>query len=48
MQLNESLAKVDQTLDSTVKKIEKQAKEIVNQELKIETSQGQKSMLAAS
>ena len=38
MELNETLAKIDLTLDSTVKKIEKQAKEIVNQELKIELS----------
>ena len=39
MELNETLAKIDLTLDSTVKKIEKQAKEIVNQELKIELTQ---------
>ena len=38
MELNETLAKIDLTLDSTVKKIEKQAKELVNQELKIELS----------
>ena len=38
MELNETLGKVDLNLDSTVKKIEKQAKEIQNQELKIETS----------
>ena len=44
MELNETLQKVDMTLDSTVKKIEKQAKEIVNQELKIELSSGPKSM----
>lgn len=30
MELNETLAKIDLSLDSTVKKIEKQAKEIVN------------------
>jgi hypothetical protein len=36
MELNETLTKIDLSLDSTVKKIEKQAKEIVNQELKIE------------
>ena len=30
MELNETLTKIDLTLDSTVKKIEKQAKEIVN------------------
>jgi len=38
MELNETLGKVDLTLDATVKKIEKQAKEIMDQELKIETS----------
>ena len=38
MELNETLGKVDLTLDGTVKKIEKQAKEIMDQELKIETS----------
>ena len=43
MELNETLAKIDLTLDSTVKKIEKQAKEIVNQELKIELSAQEKS-----
>lgn len=43
MELNETLAKIDLTLDSTVKKIEKQAKEIVNQELKIELSAQDKS-----
>jgi hypothetical protein len=43
MELNETLAKIDMTLDSTVKKIEKQAKEIVNQELKIELSAQDKS-----
>lgn len=36
MELNETLLKVDQTLDSTVKKIEKQAKEMVARDLKIE------------
>ena len=46
MELNETLQKVDMTLDSTVKKIEKQAKEIVNQELKIELSSGPKSTLS--
>lgn len=40
MELNESLTKVDLTLDSTVKKIEKQAKEFANRELQIETSSG--------
>lgn len=38
MELNETLGKVDLTLDATVKKIEKQAKEIMDQDLKIETS----------
>ena len=38
MELNETLGKVDLTLDSTVKKIEKQAKEIMDQDLKIETN----------
>lgn len=36
MELNESLQKVDLTLDSTVKKVEKQAKDLQNQELFIE------------
>lgn len=45
MELNETLVKVDLTLDSTVKKIEKQAKEIVVQELKIETSNNNKRKL---
>ncbi len=36
MELNESLVKVDQTLDSTTKKIEKLAKEMLARELKIE------------
>ncbi len=38
MELNETLAKVDLTLDSTVKKVEKQAKEMQNAELKIEVN----------
>ena len=38
MELNESLGKVDLTLDATVKKIEKQAKEIMDQDLKIEVN----------
>lgn len=36
MELNESLVKVDQTLDSTTKKIEKLAKEMLARDLKIE------------
>ena len=36
MELNESLVKLDLTLDSTVKKIEKQAVELQSQELFIE------------
>lgn len=38
MELNETLTKVDLTLDSTVKKVEKQAKEMQNAELKIEVN----------
>jgi hypothetical protein len=45
MELNESLIKVDQTLDSTVKKIEKQAKELIQEDLYIELSKTQKRML---
>ena len=41
MELNETLAKVDQTLDSTVKKIEKQAREMVGRDLKIEVTKQQ-------
>ena len=41
MELNEALIKVDMTLDSTVKKIEKQARDISAQELLIELSQSQ-------
>ena len=41
MELNETLIKVDQNLDSTCKKIEKQAKEMVPRELKIEVSKQQ-------
>jgi hypothetical protein len=40
MELNEALAKVDQTLDSTVKKLEKQAREMTGRELMIELSPG--------
>jgi len=40
MEMNESLQKQDQTLDAAVKKIEKQAKDLGNDELKIETSEG--------
>ena len=39
MELNESLNKVDANLDSTVKKIEKQAKELMSADLMIEVSQ---------
>jgi hypothetical protein len=42
MELNESLAKVDNTLDATVKRIEKQANELIPQDLMIEISQSQK------
>lgn len=38
MELNETLAKVDQTLDSTVKKIEKQANEMYKGDLRIEVT----------
>lgn len=48
MELNESLAKVDLTLDSTVKKIEKQATEMLHQDLKIELSQSQKGSACCS
>lgn len=41
MELNETLLKVDQNLDSTCKKIEKQAKEMVPRELKIEVNKQQ-------
>jgi hypothetical protein len=41
MELNETLFKVDQTLDSTCKKIEKQAKEMYPKELKIEINKQQ-------
>lgn len=41
MELNETLTKVDQTLDSTVKKIEKQAREMVSRDLKIEVTKQQ-------
>jgi len=36
MELNETLQKVDQTLDSTVKKIEKQGLELCKTNLRIE------------
>lgn len=38
MELNETLAKVDLSLDSTVKKVEKQAREMQSAELKIEVN----------
>lgn len=41
MELNETLAKVDQTLDSTVKKIEKQANEMYKGDLRIEVTKAQ-------
>lgn len=41
MELNETLLKVDQTLDSTCKKVEKQAKEMVPRDLKIELTKQQ-------
>lgn len=40
MEMNESLQKLDQTLDSAVKKIEKQAGDLGNDELRIEASDG--------
>ena len=40
MEMNESLHKLDQTLDAAVKKIEKQAKDLDVGELKIEASEG--------
>ena len=40
MELNESLVKVDMSLDSNVKKVEKQAKELQAPELMIELSNG--------
>lgn len=36
MELNETLVKVDQTLDSTVKKVEKLSKELCENELFVE------------
>jgi len=45
MELNESLVKVDNTLDATVKKIEKQAKELITTDLMIEKSGGEKCMI---
>mmetsp|Transcript_3374 Transcript_3374/g.2337 ORF Transcript_3374/g.2337 Transcript_3374/m.2337 type:complete len:152 (+) Transcript_3374:150-605(+) len=42
MELNESLNKVDVALDSTVKKIEKMAKELLSADLMIESGGGQK------
>lgn len=39
MELNETLVKVDQTLDSTTKKIEKMAKEMHPRDLQIEVNQ---------
>lgn len=44
MELNETLQKVDQTLDSTCKKIEKQAREMVGRDLKIEVTKQQQGM----
>jgi hypothetical protein len=38
MELNETLAKIDLNLDSSLKKVEKQATEMLNQELKIDVS----------
>lgn len=40
MEMNESLQKLDQTLDGAVKKIEKQAKDLGNDDLRIEASDG--------
>jgi hypothetical protein len=48
MELNETLAKVDQTLDSTVKKVEKQAKEMLGKELRIEINKQQQGRSRAS
>lgn len=41
MELNETLQKVDHTLDSTVKKVEKQAKDMLAKELRIEVTKAQ-------
>jgi hypothetical protein len=38
MELNETLTKIDLSLDATVKKVEKQATEMLNQELKIDVN----------
>jgi hypothetical protein len=40
MELNETLLKVDQTLDSTVKKVEKQARDMTGKTLMIELAPG--------
>jgi hypothetical protein len=40
MELNETLLKVDHTLDSTVKKVEKQAREMTGKDLMIELAPG--------
>lgn len=40
MELNETLQKVDQTLDSTVKKVEKQAREMSGKDLVVELLAG--------
>ncbi len=47
MELNETLAKVDQTLDSTVKKIEKQANEMYKGDLRIEVTKAQQGRINA-
>ncbi len=46
MELNETLLKVDQNLDSTVKKVEKQATEMLKGELRIEVTKQQQGTLA--
>ena len=48
IELNESLNKVDASLDATVKKIEKMAKELMSGDLMIEVSQSQKSKMTLS
>jgi hypothetical protein len=40
MELNETLVKVDQTLDSTTKKLEKLARETANKDIFVEVVEG--------
>jgi uncharacterized coiled-coil protein SlyX len=48
MELNETLVKVDQTLDSTTKKMEKMAKELHPRDFEIEINPQQKSISSSS